>query len=292
MNWSQVTYLMREAFRTMNRQRAVTIVSVAIMSLSLLILAVFLLITDNMLLLMERSKDEMKVYVYLEDGLTNERLTVLYNEIIRMDAVEELVFISKKEAFAEFQAQLGEENELLEALETNPLPASFRITVKDAHKDKAAIESLASSIGLLGGVEEVNYGKEFIERFSSITHAFLYVDAVVGLIVILSSLFIIANTVHLAVVSRKETIEILKLVGATNRFITTPFFIEGSLQGGAAALIALSALAAVFAAGRNAVPGLVFFSPDKAVLFVLVCIAMGALGSLAALRRYLRIEIG
>jgi cell division transport system permease protein len=292
MNWSQVSYLVREAFRTMNRQRAVTIVSVAIMSLSLLILAIFLLITDNMFLLMERSKDEMKVYVYLEEGLTNERIAAVYNDIIRMEAVEELVYISKDEAFAEFRAQLGEENELLEALETNPLPASFRISIKDAYKDKAAIEVLASSIGRLGGVAEVNYGKEFIERFSSITHAVLYVDAVVGLIVILSSLFIIANTVHLAVVSRRETIEVLKLVGATNRFITTPFFIEGAFQGGVAALISLSALSAVFAAGRNAVPGLVFFSPNKTVLFVLVCVSMGALGSLAALRRYLRIEIG
>lgn len=292
MNWNQATYLMREAFRTMNRQRAVTIVSVAIMSLSLLILAVFLMITDNMMLLMDRSKDEMKLYVYLDDGLTNEQMNAAYNGIIRMEAVDELVFISKDEAFAEFRAQLGEESELLEALETNPLPASFRVSVKDVYKETATLETLASTIGRLDGVAEVNYGKEFIERFSSITHAVLYVDMVVGLIVILSSLFIIANTVHLAVVSRKETIEILKLVGATNRFITTPFFIEGAFQGGIAALISLAALSAIFAAGRNAVPGLVFFSPDKAVIFVLVCIAMGALGSLAALRRYLRIEIG
>ncbi|MBI4720842.1 MAG: ABC transporter permease [Chitinivibrionia bacterium] len=292
MNWNQATYLMREAFRTMNRQRAVTIVSVAIMSLSLLILAVFLMITDNMMLLMDRSKDEMKLYVYLDDGLTNEQMNAAYNGIIRMEAVDELVFISKDEAFAEFRAQLGEESELLEALETNPLPASFRVSVKDVYKETATLETLASTIGRLDGVAEVNYGKEFIERFSSITHAVLYVDMVVGLIVILSSLFIIANTVHLAVVSRKETIEILKLVGATNRFITTPFFIEGAFQGGIAALISLAALSAIFGAGRNAVPGLVFFSPDKAVIFVLVCIAMGALGSLAALRRYLRIEIG
>jgi cell division transport system permease protein len=292
MKWNQVSYLTREAFRTMSRQRAVTLVSVVIMSLSLLILAVFLLITDNMFIQMERSRDEMRVYVYLDDNLTGDRLSAVYNDIIRMDAVEELVYISKDEALAEFQAQLGEESELLEALETNPLPASFRISVRDAYKDKATVETLAAAIGRLDGVAEVNYGKEFIDRFSSFTHAFLYIDAVIGLIVILSSLFIIANTVHLAVVSRRETIEILKFVGATNRFITTPFFIEGAVQGGVAALIALLALSAVFAAGRNAVPGLVFFSPDKAVLFVFVCIVMGALGSLAALRRYLRIEIG
>jgi cell division transport system permease protein len=289
MNLAQISYLINEAFRTMRRHRTVSIVSIAIMSLSLLILAIFLLVTDNMLVLMERTKEEMRVYVYLEENADNDQVSAIYNSIIRMDEVEEIVFISKDEAFAEFQNQLGEEGGLLEALEANPLPASFRVALKSQYKEKEAVEKMAASVAALEGVEEVNYGKEFIDRFSSVTRAFLYIDAVVGLIVILSSIFIIANTVHLAVVSRKDTIDILKLVGATNRFITTPFFIEGAFQGGVAALISLAALSAIYAAGKNAVPGLAFFSAEKAILFFLVCLAMGSLGSLAALRRFLKI---
>lgn len=289
MNPAQVTYLLQEAFRTMRRHRGVSVVSIAIMSLSLLILAIFLLVTDNMLALMERTRNDMRVYVYLTDGLDNDQVGAIYNTILLMEPVEEVVFISKDEALGEFRERLGEEGGLLEALEANPLPASFRVALKSEYRDLESVEQVASSLSSLTGVEEVNYGREFIERFSSVTRAFLYIDAVIGLIVILSSIFIIANTVHLAVVSRKDIIDILKLVGATNRFITTPFFIEGAFQGGVAALISLLALWVIYAAGRSVMPELAFFTAEKALLFIGICLAMGALGSLAALRRFLRI---
>jgi cell division transport system permease protein len=286
---SQVTYLVQEAFRTMKRHTAVAMVSIGIMSLSLLVLAMFLLVTDNMFLFMEHTRDEMRVYVYLSDELSQDGMNNLYKSIISMQGVDEVVFISKEEALSQFSKQLGDESGLLEAMESNPLPASFRISLQSQFKNKESIEKFSAAIGGMPGVGEVNYGKEFIDKFSSIVNAFLYIDAVIGFVVILSSIFIIAYTVQLAVVSRKETIGVLKLVGATNRFITTPFFIEGAFQGGVAAVVSLLLLAAIYLAGRNFIPALTFFSPEKAALFFAVCLCMGAVGSLAALRRFLRI---
>ena len=101
MKLGQGWFLIQEAFRTMNRHKGVAAVSITIMSLSLLILAVFLLVTDNMFVFMEKTKDEMGVYVYLEDYLTNEEINGLYAQIMTMAEVSQLVFISKEEALTE-----------------------------------------------------------------------------------------------------------------------------------------------------------------------------------------------
>ncbi len=289
MNFSKAAYLVREAFRTLNRHRGVTFVSIVIMSLSLLILAVFLLITDNMFMFMEKSREEMRIYSYLSDDLESGYVDRLYKKILSMDQVEQVIFISPEEALDDFRRQMGEDRTMLEAMESNPLPASFRITLKNEFKDIVSMSGVSSTIGALDGVEEVSYGKEFIEKFSSVTRAFLYMDAVLGFIVILSSIFIISNTVRLAVVSRKATIEILKLVGATNRFITMPFLIEGAFQGAVAALLSLLLLIAIYMASRNFLPSLAFFSMEKALLYIVVCLLMGAAGSFAALRKFLKI---
>jgi cell division transport system permease protein len=183
---------------------------------------------------------------------------------------------------------LGEDSDLLGVLESNPLPASFRITLKEAYKEKETIEGFAAGIAEMRGVEEVRYGKDFLEKFSSITRGFFYVDAFLGIIVILSSVFIISNAVRLSVVSRKRTIEILKLVGATNRFIATPFVVEGALEGGIAAGISMALLSLIYIVGTRFLPELSFFSLEKAFAYVLLCVMIGAVGSFGALVRFLR----
>jgi cell division transport system permease protein len=91
------------------------------------------------------------------------------------------------------------------------------------------------------------------------------------------------------VISRRKNIEVLKLVGATNRFITMPFIIEGAFQGGIAAAFSLVLLFAVTVVSRHVVPELSFFTVDKALVYVVACVAIGSIGSFAALRRFLRV---
>ncbi|NIM19308.1 MAG: hypothetical protein GTO51_02905 [Candidatus Latescibacteria bacterium] len=288
MSVHQLLYLIKESFRTIKRHKGVTAISIIIMSLTLLILAVFLLVTDNMLMFMSQAREEMRIYVYLEDSLDRSVIEDYHRRILSMLEVEQVVFISKEEALLEFREELGEESDLLDALDTNPLPASFRIALKSAYKDKNKIELFASKVGGLEGVEEVRYGKDFLEKFSTIMKGFLYVDAFIGIVVILSTIFIISNAVRLSVVSRKRSIEILKLVGATNRFITTPFIFEGALQGGIASFIAMAMLFFIFLVGVKFLPELSFFSPEKAFAFILLCVLIGSAGSFTALRRFLR----
>jgi cell division transport system permease protein len=284
----QGVFLVKESVRTIMRHQGVTAISIVIMSLTLLILAVFLLATDNMLKFVGQATEEMKVYAYLEDPSDPARIDEYHRRILAMPEVEQVVFISKDEAMIEFQEELGEDSDILGALETNPLPASFRITLREAYKEKETIEGFAANIAEMRGVEEVRYGKDFLEKFSSITRGFFYVDAFLGIVVILSSVFIISNAVRLSVVSRKRTIEILKLVGATNRFIATPFVVEGALEGGIAAVISMALLSLVYVVGARFLPELSFFSLEKAFAYVLLCVMIGAVGSFGALARFLR----
>lgn len=282
-------FLVQEAFRTIRRHKGVTSLSVAIMSLSLLMLAVFLLATDNLLRLVGDAQRDMKVYVYLDDNVDQGGIEILHHQILGMDEVEGTIFVSKVAALEDFREQLKDDAELLDALEANPLPNTFWVTPRTVNKNSTDMAYLAGNITQLAGVEEVRYGKEFLEKFTSIVKAVLYVDLFVGLIVILSAIFIISNAVRLTVISRRRSIEILRLVGATNRFITAPFIIEGAFQGGLAALVSLLLLAGITVVARQFVPDLNFFSAEKSLIFTVTCIAIGSIGSFTALRRFLKV---
>jgi cell division transport system permease protein len=285
----KATFLIQEAFRTIRRQKGVTTITVVIMSLSLLLLAVFLLATDNLLKFVGQAREELQVYVYLEDRVDEERIRLIHHQLLGHDEVEAVVFVPKEQALVEFREQLGDDSDLLDALEANPLPNSFWVTPRFEHRNKESMGYLAGKIMQMDGVEEVRYGRDFIEKFAAITHGAYYVDVIVGFIVILSAVFIIANAVRLTVISRRKNIEVLKLVGATNRFITTPFIVEGAIQGGVAAVFSLALLFSVTALSRRVVPELSFFSMEKAAVYMLACVCIGSIGSFAALRRYLRL---
>ncbi|MDH4038650.1 MAG: ABC transporter permease [Candidatus Krumholzibacteria bacterium] len=283
-------YIFDEAFRTVRRHKGLTSISVIIMSLSLLMLAVFLLATDNVLRLVGQAQDEMKMYVYLDDSNSQDEIERLHGLILSQDEVSTVTFVSREEALADFRDQLGPDADMLSALRTNPLPNSFWVTPRNDYKNRDAMVKLAARIEEMKGVDEVRYGREFLDKFASILAGIYTVDVVVGFIVILSAVFIIANAVRLTVISRRKTIEILKLVGATNPFIVAPFIIEGAVQGGFAAILSLLLLRVITEISSNIISDITFFSLEKSLIFAATCVVIGAIGSFMALRRYLEMR--
>jgi len=286
----RIFYIIDEAFRTVKRHKGLTSISIVIMSLSLLMLAVFLLATDNVLKLVGQAEQELKVSVYLKEGLGNPTIEELYRDILTQPEVSSVNFVSKDQALESFREQLGDDADALDALRNNPLPHSFQVTPGAEFKNEESLKALAARIQAMPGVEEVRYGREFVEKFAAVVRGVYFVDFVVGFIVILSAVFIIANAVRLTVISRRRTIEILKLVGATNPYIVAPFIIEGAFQGGVAAVLSLLLLRIVTEVTRRAIPDLTFFSVEKSLIYFLTCVLIGALGSFMALRRMLRMS--
>ena len=286
----RILYIIDEALLTVKRHKGLTSISIVIMSLSLLMLAVFLLATDNVLKLVSEAQNEMKMYVYIDDGLSQNEAQSLYQKILQESEVSEVQFVSKDEAMEEFRKELGDDSDLVGTLRSNPLPNSFLVTPKEEFKTRDAMVALAGRIEPLPGVEEVRYGREFLDKFASVLKALYFVNGVVGFIVILSALFIISNAVRLTVISRRKTIEILKLVGATNSYIVAPFIIEGAFQAGVAAVLSLALLWGVTVASRNVLPDLNFFSAQKSAVYLLTCVVIGSIGSFLALRRMLKMR--
>jgi len=280
--------MLEEATVMLKRQRGATAISVLIMGLSLLILVIFLLVTLNIAVMIERAGDEMRVYVYLEDGVGRDESHEIQMRLLGMAGVDEVIFVSRDEALAGFRESLGEESDLLEALDRNPLPDAYKIKMKQGAMRSSVLERLSKEIMEWEGVEEVRYGRRWFERGEKLVRGFYAADLVLGLIIFLSVVFVISNTVRLILLHRRRTIDIMKLVGAPNAYIQVPVVIEGAMQGAVAALLALGLSWIVFAFANRYFPGLSFFDVRAVVVFALFCALLGAAGSYAAMWRFLR----
>jgi len=259
------------------------------MGLSLLILVVFILVTLNISSVIETTTDEHRVYVYLENDISRAASRDIQYRLLGMEGVEEVAFVSRSEAMTEFREALGDDSDFLEDLVDNPLPESYRVKLKPGYIRIETLDNMASKIIDMPGVEEVRYGKRWLSRGEALVRGFYMVDFGLGLIILLSVIFVISNTVRLTVLHRRKTINVMKLVGATNTYVRTPFIIEGASQAVAAALIAMGLLALIYVSMKRYLPGIIFFRGEAIAAFVIFCAILGALVSFAAMRRYLKI---
>jgi cell division transport system permease protein len=234
-------------------------------------------------------RGDTDISVYLDDDIHPADRALLEKDLRNSTGVREVRYVSAEQALQTFRVELGDDAELLDALRANPLPASFEVKVDPALQNSSGIDDLVDAVGRYPGVDTVVAQLDWLRRLESITRAFVWADVVVGLLVLLSSLFVISNTVRLAVEESSETVAIMKLVGATNAFIRTPFVFSGALQGAAAGALAMVLLTVSSRLVRHHVEGLVFFDAPQLVGFVTLSTVLGAVGSMVALRRHLRI---
>jgi cell division transport system permease protein len=289
MKVNQLRYVLEESLTTMNRRRGANLISTVIMGLSLLILGVFLLVTINVSGVIGKASEELRVYAYLKDGVDKPTQKEIQFRLIGLKGVDEVVFVSREEALVSFRRSLGQNKDMLDALDGNPLPDAFRVKVNPDDIRTDFLEQMAHQVEAWPGVEEVRYGQQWLERGEKLVRGFYVADLIIGVIIFLSVIFVIANTVRLTVLTRQKTIEVAKLVGATNAYIQIPFLIEGAVQGVVASLLAVGLLAAIFTFAKRYLPGILFLQASGVAVFVGFCALLGALGSLGAMRRFLKI---
>lgn len=286
---SQVKYLARESFGVFRRMKAMTLISTLIMSVALLMLALFTLVTLNMQSMASAFRGEIEIRAFLEPTASLEAIQELRQRLLEHPGVQSVAYISKEEALAEFRQQLGEESSLVDVLEENPMPASVRIALLETHRNSQQLQLLSAWLRELPEIEEVRYGDQWVSRLEDYIRIFMIVDLLIGGIVLLSALFVISNTVRLTVMARSRTIEIMRLVGATNWFIRMPFLIEGAVQGAVAGGVAMLVLWLAHRWVVQYAQQLVFYEPEQIAGFVILCSVVCASGSLSSLRRFLRL---
>ena len=232
-------YCFEEAVVELWRNRLVNLISIATIAVSLFILGIFLSVSANLNELMVGWAGRVQLTLYLDDDLSSlerEHLDGFLGDAVEVESYE---FVSKEEAVSRFRSYFPELENLPELLEANPLPASYEVRVADEHRDPSQVRILASRLGGLGGVAEVDYDLLWIERLTAIIDLVRILGLAIGSALVVASMFTIFNVIKLTVYGRQEEIGIMRLVGATHAYIRGPFLVEGVLQGGLGGALAL-----------------------------------------------------
>ncbi|MGA6925845.1 MAG: permease-like cell division protein FtsX [Desulfosarcina sp.] len=223
---------------------AVTMVTIA---LSVLIVSAFGLFFINAQDLFNAWKKGVRIMVYLgPDTSEAQRLDTRYR-LQGIAGIQSIRFISKDEALMLMKERMPRQISLLDNLKENPLPDGFEVTLVTASNSPENIEFLAQRIEGLSSVADVEYGRQWIERFANFFNLFKLAGYGLGSLFFMATVFITANTIRLVLYARREEIHIMRLVGATDNFVKVPFYLEGLLQGFWGSLVGLAILYAVFA---------------------------------------------
>ncbi len=277
---NRLAFFLGEAWRGMWHHRSLTLTAIASVAGALLTIGVFLLFTANAQQALTSLGDRRELIVYLKDSAALEEVQALRN---RMDGLYgPATYVSKQEAWDEFARELGGD-ELLKAVGENPLPASIRLRLRPGYLHFAAMERIADTLAGEPVVDEVRFGGEWVRRLDRFTAGLTTINLAVALVVALGVLLVIANTIRLTVVARRDLLQILALVGAGPAFLRAPLVIEGVLVATLAALVALALLAGVWL-GLDGRPFPLVYLPWRwAAVFVAAAAALGCAGSFLAL---------
>jgi len=245
-------YFARTSLRGIAATPGTAIVATATITVALVLVGAFGLVVLNMQELLARVGDAVQVTAFLTEGLPEADRTALAARVGDLEGVAGARLVSEAEALERFRGGVGQGFALLEGLGANPLPASIEVTLEDAYRTSADLSRIASVVARLPGVADITSGADWVEGYVRALALVRGLAIGLGVIFVLATTLIVSNTIRLAVLSRRDELEILALVGASRAFVNTPFLIEGLLQGAAAGLTAWTLLYALF---RLVLPG-------------------------------------
>jgi cell division transport system permease protein len=271
----------------------------AILTLSFTLILATILFTTNLSRIFSVWGDEIQITVYLKDDISPDALRAAEAAMKAQDGVESVQYTDKKAAESSFEKSLSSYGpNFLKAIKTdgdNPFPASFQVRVMAAQKTPEKIESLAQDFTKLTGVEDVSYGQEWLQNYTTLIKISRYIAFVVAFVLLSACVFAVSNAIQASLFSRRDEIEILELVGATSKTIRRPFLIEGAFQGLLAivcsTLILTVSYQVVYASlervmGSSSILNAVSFLPVATVfLFLFIGTCIGALGSYVCVAR-------
>jgi cell division transport system permease protein len=286
----------RRAIKDILENRFLTVITVATIALSIMIASAFALFFINAGDLMNLWQKGIRMMVYLKPDTSEAGRLDTKFRLQGIAGVHSAAFISKKEAMAKLKSQMQHHTSLLDNLKENPLPDAFEITIEPSARSSTELDFLAERITSLPAVAEVEYGQQWIRRFTNIIKLFRLAGYGIGALFFMATVFIVANTIRLVLYSRRDEVEIMRLVGATDRFIKIPFYIQGMIQGGAGTLLGLLVLFAGYLSLSSHVEQSVsgslitirFFPPEMCAAIIVGGILVGGLGCLVSLKQFMR----
>ena len=289
----------RDAMKSVIRNFSLSLASISCIAITLIVVGISIVLSYNVENMTDSIKKDVTMVVFLKSDTTEDEVKDIQKKITNMGNIEEIKFKSKKE----YAEETKERDEVFSFIvdnwtdETNPLLDSFLIKVKEVEE----IKNTASSIKKIDKVELVNYGEDMVDQLITVFDVIrkVSIGAVVALILVTA--FLIANTIKLAIFSRKTEIEIMRLVGASNISIKIPFIIEGSFIGILGSIIPIILMIYGYTSLYNYFDGKLFgsslamliepypFIYLSSLLLLGIGILVGMFGSYRAVKKYLKI---
>jgi cell division transport system permease protein len=283
---------MSEALRAFRRTPLLSTLSVASIGFSLFTIGLFGLVALNFRQTLRTLAERVEVVAFVLRGTPTETITAASADVQAFPEVLEVRYVSEDEALARARSELVEFKEAYRDLETNPLPASLEIRLKPEFRDAEHARLVAERLHAYPFVDDVRFGRDWVERLDRLRNLAAAVGLVIGLAFAIVAIVIIGVTIRITVLQRAREIAIMRLVGATNRFIRGPFLLEGALKGllgGGLAILMCRLTLQVFRQTAGEVgSGLVFFGPLELGLVVMFGTLIGLMGSLLSVGRHLR----
>ena len=292
-----VRFFLEQAFLGLTRNGVMSVASIAVLMSCLIVLGSFSLLLFNINVNLDKIAELNEIMVYCEYDLTEDQIVEVESKIKALDNVGEVKRITKAEALQTMIDESGEYADLYSDItpENNPLCDSFEIIYEDM--DGTSVYNLESQLWEIEGVRKINTVYKIAKTIDSLKSGIMLVFIWFLVILFVVSIFVIINTIKLAVYSRKSEITVMRFVGATNSFITLPFVFEGVIIGGAASALAFALQSYIYiyiekmaAAEMQMITVLSYGQvwPMLAVGFVAIGVLTGVIGSVASLNKYLK----
>ena len=284
--------LTREALLSFRRAPLLSALSITTIAFSLFTVGLFGLVALNLRQALRGLEERVEIVGFVLRGTPSEAIAVATQDISAFPEVKDVSYVSEEEALQRARNELVEFRDAYRDLQVNPLPASIEVRLKDGFRDAATVERVAQRLKGFGFIDDVRYGREWVQKLDYLRNITGLVGLVIGLAFAAVAVVIIGVTIRLTILQRAREISIMRLVGATNWFIRGPFLLEGALKGLLGGFLSLALCYAGYLLFRDksggTFAGLLFFEPQHMVVIVIFGVLLGLAGSLVSVGRHLQ----
>ena len=255
------SYFFREALRRIWVSKRTSFVAIAMIAISLLIVGAFLLVAENLGRAAARWQGKSRIVIYLEPNATPQDVKAVDAFLAARPELAKRRFVTREEALARFKSYFSNLSEVVGQLDENPFPPSYEVEVDPRLAQSRGLVNNITILRAMGGVEQVQYDWEWLTRLRRLVNIINIIGLIAGGILGIAACFTIANVIRLTMLLYREEIEIMRLVGATERIIRGPFLLEGIVQGTLGGVLAVVLLFALYEAARRSL------APSSSILW-------------------------
>ena len=291
---SRFFYLLWQGVKNIFTHGFMSIASVAVITACLVIMGSMSLITWNINAMIDEMQNQNKIIAYVDENYNDDQSRALQDKISEVANIESVEYVTREQAMENFEADY--DDELFETLDSSVFRDRYVLTLTDISQMKDTQKAISS----IEGIADVNAHLDYAQKFVTFRNIVSIVSLVLVGVMVLVSLFIMTNTIKLATFNRKDEIAIMKIVGATNRFIRFPFVIEGLILGAVGGAIAYVIVLGLYAVAKRRlmttmIAGIFTMVPSHTVMLPLLAsflgigILVGVIGGVSAIRSYLKV---